>query len=502
MKSFAALLIVAAVAGGGAVLYRTGTATHGGGAIDSDLLYSVTRGKLTVTLTENGTLMAKNSEKITLRARRGGKITWLIEEGAEAKEGDELCKLDTTELLEQKQQLELDIVKTTADLKTARTELDIQRGDNVATIEKAQIALQKAENELEKFKEGDAPKQRREAEVAIKNAETERSRAEKKFASSQKLQASGFYTQEQVDQNRVDFERRDIELVGARKDLEMLEKYTLPMTLAERQNAVKDAQRDLENAQKRAESTLRQKEVAVEGAERRLESLNKKLEEVNQEIEFFTLKAPAPGIVIYADPTRPWYRDNIKLGGDVWGGLTVFTIPDLRVMQARVAIHEADINKLKEGQSATVTMDTYAGLVLTGKVTKVATIAGDTDRYRSDEVKEFNVDVTLDSTGGETLKPGISAKAEIFIDERPEVLYVPLQAVFLEEGKHYVHALRSGVPTRVEVQPDISNDAYIQINGGVSEGDQVLLYNPNLARHTQSAEEETATTPAGEASSP
>ena len=56
----------------------------------------------------------------------------------------------------------------------------------------------------------------------------------------------------------------------------------------------------------------------------------------------------------------------------MWGGFTLFTIPDLRVMKVQVEIHEADINKIKKTQRVTVTMDTYPGLVLEGEVTKIA----------------------------------------------------------------------------------------------------------------------------------
>ena len=50
-------------------------------------------------------------------------------------------------------------------------------------------------------------------------------------------------------------------------------------------------------------------------------------------------------------------------------------------MMVRVDVHEADINKIKQDQDVTVTMDTYPGLVLEGKVTKIASVANSSD-YR------------------------------------------------------------------------------------------------------------------------
>lgn len=472
--------LVAAV--GGWALLRNSWGSPASGAAPDEALFSVKRGKLTVTLTENGSLMAKKSEKINFQGKRGGgKITFLIEEGKTVEAGEVLGRLETREMENQAQQLEMDIKKTEVELKSAETEYDIQKGENVANIEKARIALDKANNELEKYRDGDAPKEQRSLEIKIKEAETTFSRSKKKYEDSKKLLEQEFINKAQVEQDEIEFQRADIALDGAKNDLELFNKYTFPMTMTEKQTAVSDARRALENAEKRAQSTLEQKEVTVKGTEQRLSVQKRNLQETKEEIEKFTIKTPAPGIVLHGDPQQRWWSERMKLGAEVYPGQTMFTIPDLRVMQVQVQVHEADINKLKEGQKATVTMDTYPGLVLKGQVSKIAQVAGSQNPWDDDnEVKKFTVDVTMDETPDHKLKPGISAKAEIFIDERADALFVPRQAVFLEEGTHYCFVMRDGSPQRSPVKIDLSNDTYTQINEGVKEGDRVLLYNPKV----------------------
>jgi RND family efflux transporter MFP subunit len=493
-----AILVVAASVA--AWSFRGGT-TRGTPALHADeAYYTVKRGKLTVTITENGSLLAKNSEKVNFQGRRGsGKITFLIEEGKQVSAGDVLCRLDTKEMDNQVQQLQLEINRTEVDLNSAGTELQIQKGDNVANIEKAAIAVEKAEKELEKYKDGDVPKERRNLEVKIKTAETTYTRAKKKYEDSKTLLEQEYISKAQVDQDEIDYERSEIELQSAYNDLDLFLKYTLPMTLKEKQTAVNDAKRGLENAELRAASTLLQKEVTVKGHEERLDNQRRNLNEVTEEIDRFTIKSPSPGLVLHGNPQETWWRENLTLGGDVWGGMTLFTIPDLRVMQVQVNIHEADINKLKEDQPATVTMDTYPGLLLRGKVTKIAKVAGRQNRRGDDDVKKFTVEVTLDERADLQLKPGISAKTEIFIEERGDVLYVPRQAVFLEEGKHFCFVLRNGQPARTEVGIDISNDSFTQVASGLNEGERVLLYNPLLgpggATEEKPAEEPTPAVP-------
>lgn len=498
MKALIIIIVVAALGGGGTLVFKQVNSTSNApGAIAGEVLFATARGTLTVTVTENGALMAKNSEKITSKSRRGGKITFLVEEGKTVEEGETLCTLDATDLNHQQQELELNIVKTEADLDTAKTELDIQTSENVATIEKAGIALDRAEKEEERYRDGDAPKERRKLEIAIKEAENKFSRDKKKYEDSIKLLEKDYITGSQAEQDQIDYERSEIQLEAARRDLDIFEKYTLPMTMTEKRTGVTDKQRELDNAEKRAKSILRQKEVAVESQDSRLTRLKKQLDEVKEEIANFTITAPSPGIVIYGDPNQPWRREDIKIGGQIWGGMTLFTIPDLRVMQVQVQIHEADISKIAEEQAATITMDTYAGLVLTGKVAKIATLAGGGNSRQNSEVKKFTVDIVLDSTEGQTLKPGISAKAEIFIDERKDVLYVPIQCVFLDDGRYHAYVSdATGAPATVEVEVGASNDTYIEITRGLSEGDRVLLYNPAIdTQGTRLSDEEEAQTP-------
>jgi len=488
MKLLFFVLAICAV--GGAVLWRaTSSPARLGPAIAAEALYTVQRGKLTVTITENGTLMAKNSEKIMSQSQRGGKITFLIEEGMTVEPNEVLCRLDTTDLETMQQQLELDIVKTDADRDTAATELEIQKSENVATIEKAKIALTKAQKDREKYTDGDAPKEQRNLEVSIKEAETKHSRAQKKLEDSKMLLEQDYINKSDLEQDQIDYERAEIQLVSARRDLEIFNIYTRPMMMTDKESAVSDAPRALDNADKRAHSTQRQREVAVESQQVRLTSLKKRLEDTKKEIENFTIRAPSPGIVLYGDPSQPWYRSELKLGAQIWGGMPLFTIPDRRVMQVQVQVHEADINVVKEGQIANITMDTYPGLVLSGAVTKVAQVAGNGGGGGGDsgEVKKFTVSLTLDSTGGQELKPGISAKAAIFIEERDDVLFVPLQCVFLDEGTHYCYVMRDGdKPERVRIKPELSNDTYTQIVEGVAVGDRVLLYNPQLEQQPSS----------------
>jgi HlyD family secretion protein len=179
-------------------------------AVAPGMLHLVQRADLNVTLVENGTLVAKDSQKISTGMDSSGKITFLIEEGKQVQADEVLCRLDTKDLETNIEQLRLDIVQGEANLNTARTELEIQQSENTATVEKAAIALDRAQKELERYKDGDAPSERRKLEVAIKEAETGHSRSKKKYADSQTLFDKAYINRSQLEQDEIDFERSEV----------------------------------------------------------------------------------------------------------------------------------------------------------------------------------------------------------------------------------------------------------------------------------------------------
>ncbi len=450
-------------------------------AASSDL-YTVRRADLEVTITESGTMVAKESQKVAAKIKGESKILSLTEEGKEVAEGEVVCKLDGTQAQSAVEQVKLDILQTEADLKTARTEIEIQEVENAANLTKASVALDRAKKEIEKYRDGEAPQERRKLEVTLKDMETEFNRARKNLEDSTKLLEQNYIKKSELEDHQIAFERATVQKDSAEVALRMFDKYTFPMTLRDFETKLADAEREVSTAQKRGESQLGQKSVRVQQLEKRLRMQTDQLKERQEDLDNMVLKAPCPGILVYGNPHEPWYRDRIKVGGSVYGGQTVMTVPDLRMMQVKLKIHEADISKLKLGQKGLVTTDSYPGVRLDGEVTKIATVASQGEDWGgSSEVKKFDVEVTIKEPGIQ-LRPGISAKVEIHIEKRPKTLFVPLQAVFTEEGEHFCHTQLPGKPyERRKVDLGSSNDNWMEIVAGLTEGENVLLYNPTLA---------------------
>lgn len=439
-------------------------------------LYTVKRGPLRVTVTANGTLKAKNSVQVRCEIKGQGKVTFLIPEGTAVKKDDLLLEMDKTEQEKQVDQLEMNRIQFESEQASARTELEIQKTDNQTTIEKAQLKLEFAKLNLEKYEQGEGPQEKRKLQLEVDKSISEEARAKDKFEAMPQLLQEGFVTKVEVEEERFRYEASKIAVQSAQLALDLFNKYTHPMTLRQKQTDVTDAEREHDRAIQKAQSLLQQKEAVLSQKDRQLRNALDQLEKAKKELAHMTIKSPGEGLVVYGDPEQGWWNERLKVGGNVWGSQVLMTLPELSEMQVLTRIHETDIMKAALEQKVTVTCDTYPGKVFTGKVTKVAPLA-QSDGWGDDEVKKFPVEVTLDGKD-HGLKPGVSAKCEILVETIENQIFVPLQSVFVGEGKHHCFVSQAGGFAKRPLKLGKTNDNFIVIEEGLSEGEEVALYNP------------------------
>ncbi|MCD6184641.1 MAG: efflux RND transporter periplasmic adaptor subunit [Deltaproteobacteria bacterium] len=240
--------------------------------------------------------------------------------------------------------------------------------------------------------------------------------------------------------------------------------------------SMKKAKAAMDQAEQRIESqkiidnaTLMKAELSVKQAEA-------DLKEAQQALEKLTIKSPINGLVVYKEIYSASGMKKVQIGDTPWPGFPVIGIPDLSVMQAKTTVNETDINKIKTGLNAVVTVDALEGKAYYGKITRVASLAR---REYSTNTKVFDVEITLDSTDKQ-LRPGMTCSCQIIVDRLKDVTYIPIQAVFEKEGKTVVYVkTRRGVSQRPVVVGKKSSN-FIQIKEGLKAGEQVCLRDPTI----------------------
>jgi RND family efflux transporter MFP subunit len=252
-----------------------------------------------------------------------------------------------------------------------------------------------------------------------------------------------------------------------------------------------------EQAQFEAPSIRRQAEIDFEKAQRALaqaktnyvtktQQARAKMSEVSADVErqrnrqkavtavmeAFTIKAPAPGMVIYA---REWNGKKKAVGSTVspWEP-TVATLPDLTEMESVTYVNEVDVRKLAVGQPVTIGLDADPDKKLTGKVTSVANVG---EQRPNQDSKVFEVKIAV-AGSDTTLRPGMTTSNAILTASVAKALHVPLEALANENGVTFVYRRKGASVTKQEVEIGMMNDNQVVIAQGLEQDDRVLLLAP------------------------
>ena len=81
---------------------------------------------------------------------------------------------------------------------------------------------------------------------------------------------------------------------------------------------------------------------------------------------------------------------------------------------------------------------------------------------------------------GKSIKGGMSAKVEIAVEAKENVIAVPIESVISESGKNFVYVVEEGRAVKKEVLTGISNQKLMEIDGDIKEGDQIVVKGQNF----------------------
>lgn len=211
----------------------------------------------------------------------------------------------------------------------------------------------------------------------------------------------------------------------------------------------------------------------VENARLSLQSAQLSASTAADAVEDYNITSPIAGTVI---------EKNFKAGDKVDGASsgTLAVIYDLSYLEIEMAVAELDIGKVEVGQKVEITADALEGQTFSGVVDKVS-INGTT----ANGFTNYPVTIVIEDYGD--LKPGMNVSATILGEEVPDALCIPVDAVdrgntVMVPGPGALSAdgLSVADVTKIETKEislGRSDDAYIEVTGGLEEGDIVLINN-------------------------
>jgi RND family efflux transporter MFP subunit len=428
----------ALVAGAIVVALIAGAAFFRHASVDPSLVATARKGSLTAQLTASGIL--KPIQSITYRsplAGREAEITELVAEGTRVNEGDLLVRLDTTDLQREIERVRQDVRQSQVDLQVA----DIDRQEAAAAV--TSVA------------EGEGALGVEEARTRLQLAEKKAERLRHEHEQLLPLMEKGFITREELKRTADQLEQSEEELALARKRADVVIGLTHP------------------REKQRAQLQLAQKEASLENARAKALEAQARLKQLVEQVENCSIYARRPGMVVYEEFLNANPRRKIRVGDRVTGSQGLVTIPEVNRMVIDASVSEAEVHRVRPSQPAAIRVEAFPDLRLSGKVTRVGSLArASVDRPYDD--KRFDLVIELDPTDAD-LRPEMTARADIVVGTRSGVLLVPVNAVFQQKDATVCHVVRPfGIETR-QVELGESNDVMVEVVSGLSDGDQVTL---------------------------
>lgn len=265
------------------------------------------------------------------------------------------------------------------------------------------------------------------------------------------------------------------------------------------------AERDYNRAQQLLTNRLISQELyddtktAFDLAKNALERAQKDLALTDEQLTKTVVRAPFDCTVL----TRPVSMGQAVSGsGGFNSGTEVLTIADLNSMIINAQVNQADVPRLKAGESVEVTVEAVAGLRVTGVVERVypqATIKNNIKGYPA-RISLKNVDPRV--------RPGMTANVKIPVASAANVTAVPLSAVFTEKNpdtsqmERFVYVQQGDGFEKRNVKVGVSDFFYAEIQDGLKEGDVVSLEMPKEEKEKKAKQVASQKKNANEAAAP
>ncbi len=341
----------------------------------------------------------------------------------------------------------------------------------------------------EKLGDGAARQKLREFDDGLAVAERRYKLDKTKLEGTRRLFDGEFITPNELETEEMKVANSLLSTKSAETARSLFIRYEFPKEAEQRLSDYENSLRNLVRKRKQTASWLSGKRVELSWAKKQAKVRLKKLNEDIWQLERTVLRAEREGLVVYGgDDKEQWGSDQVKEGAAVRQWQTILTIPDMNTMTVLVKIHESDIKSIQIGQKADIVVDAFIDQPLTGVVDKVAVLANSQDRFMNPDLKLYDVLVRIDETY-EWVKPGMSAEAEIQVDELLDILYIPILAVQSIGTERFCYVATGGrTPERRIVETGQFNDQFIVITSGLEEGERVHLRVPTGSEETHSDE--------------
>ena len=367
----------------------------------------------------------------------GTVILSVISNGVLVKKGDELCRLDSSQLEELARQEEIAVEQARADCLRAQLEL-----------ESARIAFRE-------YQEGLVSQSTKEFEGRIALGQSDAQRQADRLAWTEGMVAKGYLSQSQLLSEQQTLARARHELAKTEGEYQLFRRFQAPKEIKTLQSQIVTAE-----SNHRVEAD-------------RLKAETGHLAHLQKQIENCTIRAPHDGVVVYAHGSR-WRSLPLEPGTPVYQNRDMFIIPDLSHMEVEISVHETLGPRVRVGMKARVIIASMPDRVFPGRVVEINLLPSQNWKAMDERVMHYVARVRLDKTPP-SLLPFMSAMVKIDTGRIPQALVIPVEAMAIVDGQQSCYVMASHGLERRAITTRHATTDLLEITGGLIEGEHVVV---------------------------
>lgn len=205
---------------------------------------------------------------------------------------------------------------------------------------------------------------------------------------------------------------------------------------------------------------MEESQIEVEQAEGQLRTAQEEENLARHELVRTVLKAPMDGVI----GTR-----QAEPGEYVSTQTVVGTLLDVNAVFVELGVVERDIERIRMGQRVKVSVDSLPNASFEGRIDNLAPVIEGKSRTMTAKVK-------VENAQGKLL-PGMFARAEVAVFEKPNALVVPTSALRDTDGDGKFESVFVAEGEKAVLKPItlgyLTTD-YAEVTQGIQEGDQVI----------------------------
>ena len=447
-RGFAAAKAVIGLASGGVVVVAWWLLTGGESeeVLPEALFEQVVRKEFRLEIVEPGEIESAHNVdvlcEVKSRNSAGVNILEIVPEGSQVAAGDFLVRLDDSALQK--------------DLLTQR--IDVHQAK--AALVQAEADVEAAKLAMDEYLSGSYRQDLEQLEGAVFVARENLRRAEEYHNYSKKLAVKGYVSETQLEADAFAVEKSQKDLDLSLTKLDVLKVHS-------RKAKVNDLNASIFTGEARLLSRRNSYELEVAQEA-----------EIEEQISKCLIKAPASGEVTYANRNTSSSSSDgilIEAGRPVRERQAIIRLPDPSNMRVIAKVNESRVEQVKPGMPVDISIFASRELVLHGRVEKVGDYPIPSASRYTAHIKEYATEVLIENPPN-GLRPGMTAKVSILVEQIASALQIPLHAVLRVKGSSYCLVVdESGNLQARGVRLGSANDASTVVEFGLSEGEQVVV---------------------------